>query len=178
MNQVLARSLNTSLVAILPILSILVIGAWVLGATALEDFGLALFIGLTTGAYSSIFIASPLLAVMKEREPRYAEIRRRLAQSRPRRLTPAAAIAEAGLTDAAYEAGARGSGATSTRSVDPAALPSEREYGVGPGEPASGEGAHGTERGPAGGSIPLRRNVPPRSGNRPPPRPRKKGRRR
>src|SRR5579872_4940078 len=78
MNQVLARSLNTSLVAILPILSILVIGAWILGATALEDFGLALFIGLTTGAYSSIFIASPLLALMKEREPRYAEIRRRL----------------------------------------------------------------------------------------------------
>ena len=50
MNQVLARSLNTSLVAILPILSILVIGSWFLGATALEDFGLALFIGLTTGA--------------------------------------------------------------------------------------------------------------------------------
>ena len=59
MNQVLARSINTSLVAILPILSILVIGAWVLGATALQDFGLALFVGLTTGAYSSIFIASP-----------------------------------------------------------------------------------------------------------------------
>ena len=47
MNQVLARSINTSLVAILPILSILVIGAWVLGATALQDFGLALFVGLT-----------------------------------------------------------------------------------------------------------------------------------
>ena len=93
MNQVLARSLNTSLVAILPILSILVIGAWVLGATALKDFGLALFVGLTTGAYSSIFIASPLLALLKEREPRYAEIRRRLA-TRPsagRRITPAAA---------------------------------------------------------------------------------------
>jgi preprotein translocase subunit SecF len=59
MNQVLARSLNTSLVAILPILSILVVGGYFLGATALVDFGLALFIGLTTGAYSSIFIASP-----------------------------------------------------------------------------------------------------------------------
>ena len=94
MNQVLARSINTSLVAILPILSILVIGAWVLGATALQDFGLALFIGLTTGAYSSIFIASPLLALLKEREPRYAEIRRRLAltpTARSRRITPAAA---------------------------------------------------------------------------------------
>ena len=94
MNQVLARSINTSLVAILPILSILVIGAWVLGATALQDFGLALFVGLTTGAYSSIFIASPLLALLKEREPRYAEIRRRLAATptaQSRRITPAAA---------------------------------------------------------------------------------------
>ena len=94
MNQVLARSINTSLVAIMPILSILVIGAWVLGATALQDFGLALFVGLTTGAYSSIFIASPLLALLKEREPRYAEIRRRLAATvtdRDRRITPAAA---------------------------------------------------------------------------------------
>ncbi len=93
MNQVLARSINTSLVAILPILSILVIGAWVLGATALQDFGLALFVGLTTGAYSSIFIASPLLALLKEREPRYAEIRRRLAASTAssKRISPAAA---------------------------------------------------------------------------------------
>jgi preprotein translocase subunit SecF len=79
MNQVLARSINTSFVAIIPILSILVIGAGVLGATTLADFGLALFIGLTTGAYSSIFIASPLLGLLKEREPRYREIRRRIA---------------------------------------------------------------------------------------------------
>ncbi len=79
MNQVLMRSINTSVVAIMPILSILVIGAYFLGASALEDFGLALFIGLLTGAYSSIFIAAPALAVMKEREPRYSQIRQRLA---------------------------------------------------------------------------------------------------
>ncbi|MDP9072948.1 MAG: protein translocase subunit SecF, partial [Actinomycetota bacterium] len=79
MNQVLMRSINTSLVAIMPILSILVIGSYVLGAASLQDFGLALFVGLLTGAYSSIFIASPLLAVMKEREPRYSQIRQRLA---------------------------------------------------------------------------------------------------
>ncbi|MGC8626797.1 MAG: protein translocase subunit SecF [Acidimicrobiales bacterium] len=79
MNQVLARSINTSFVAIMPVLCILVIGSWILGASALNDFGLALFIGLTSGAYSSIFIASPLLALLKEREPRYAEIRKRLA---------------------------------------------------------------------------------------------------
>src|ERR1035441_6276077 len=52
MNQTLARSINTSLVAIMPILSILVLGAYVLGATTLQYFGLALFVGLTSGAYS------------------------------------------------------------------------------------------------------------------------------
>ena len=98
MNQVLMRSLNTGLVAILPVLSVLILGAYILGATSLEDFGLALTVGLLTGAYSSIFIASPLLAVLKEREPRYAAIRQRIAArtgggpgAGP--LTPAAAAA-------------------------------------------------------------------------------------
>ncbi|MEY2476116.1 MAG: preprotein translocase subunit SecF [Actinomycetota bacterium] len=99
MNQVLMRSLNTSLVAILPILSVLVVGSWILGATTLEDFGLALLIGLLTGAYSSIYIASPILAMLKEREPRYASIRQRL-ESRGgvagAPLTPAAAAASLG----------------------------------------------------------------------------------
>ena len=177
MNQVLARSMNTSLVAIFPILSILVIGAWVLGATALEDFGLALFVGLTTGAYSSIFIASPLLALVKEREPRYAEIRRRLAQSRPRRLTPAAAMAEAGMPGPGFdvEDGTRpGRVATSAGRGGAETLPPEQEYGATAGDAGNGPPSGG----PSTGSIPLRQDVPPRSGNRPPPRPRKKGRRR
>ena len=91
MNQVLARSINTSFVAIMPMFCILVIGSWILGASALNDFGLALFIGLMSGAYSSIFIASPILALLKEREPRYVEIRRRLAAYPSSRqvLTPA-----------------------------------------------------------------------------------------
>ncbi|MBW3615064.1 MAG: protein translocase subunit SecF [Actinobacteria bacterium] len=98
MNQVLMRSLNTSLVAILPIFSVLVVGAFILGATTLQDFGLALLIGLLTGAYSSLYIASPVLAILKEREPRYASIRQRL-ESRPGSggpLTPAAAAAGSG----------------------------------------------------------------------------------
>ena len=73
MNQVLARSINTSLVAILPVLSVLVIGAEILGASTLQYFGLALVIGLTSGAYSSIFIASPILSQLKEREPALRE---------------------------------------------------------------------------------------------------------
>lgn len=99
MNQVMARSMNTSLVAILPVASVLFIGAYVLGATTLQYFGLALFIGLMTGAYSSIFIASPLLAGFKEREPRYLSIRQKL-QARGEAiiaLTPAAAAAGGAL---------------------------------------------------------------------------------
>ena len=91
MNQVVARAINTSFVAIMPVFCILVIGSWILGASALNDFGLALFIGLMSGAYSSIFIASPILSLLKEREPRYVEIRRRLAAYPSSRqvLTPA-----------------------------------------------------------------------------------------
>lgn len=98
MNQTLARSINTSLVAVIPVLSVLLIGSYVLGATTMEDFGLALVIGLTSGAYSSIFIASPLLAVMKEREPRYVTIRQRLEARGDRIdvLTPASVAAMGG----------------------------------------------------------------------------------
>ncbi len=71
LNEVLMRSLNTSFVALLPVASLLVVGVWLEGALALREFGLALFIGLLIGAYSSIFVATPILAWWKEREPRY-----------------------------------------------------------------------------------------------------------
>jgi preprotein translocase subunit SecF len=87
MNQVLMRSVNTSLVVVLPILSLLLFG----GAT-LKDFALAMLIGVITGAYSSIFVATPILVVLKEREPRYAQLRQRAAaRSTGRDLRPAAA---------------------------------------------------------------------------------------
>jgi preprotein translocase subunit SecF len=82
LNEVLMRTLNTSITALLPILSLLVIGSLVLGATTLQEFALALFIGLASGAYSSIFIASPLLAILKEREPRWTALRKRLETGR------------------------------------------------------------------------------------------------
>ena len=66
MNQTLARSINTSMVAILPVLAVLLVGAELLGATTLQDYGVALTVGLISGAYSSDFIASPLLAIMQE----------------------------------------------------------------------------------------------------------------
>jgi preprotein translocase subunit SecF len=193
MNQVLARSLNTSFVAIIPILSIEVIGAGILGATTLNDFGLALLIGLTTGAYSSIFIASPLLGLLKEREPRYADIRRRLAQTPARRLTPAAAAA-ASRTSSDTGGGAGAPGRLSSRprptprrtgAPAPAAPSATGPSAAGPGAPAldatGPDAAAPDATGPdpagavAGGSGATA--VPPRAGNRPPPRPRKKRRR-
>lgn len=91
MNQTLARSINTSLVAILPVLAVLLVGADLLGATTLQNYGLALFVGLTSGAYSSIFIASPLLAWLKSREPRYRELADRVNRSGHAVLSPRAA---------------------------------------------------------------------------------------
>jgi len=72
LNQTLMRSVNTSLVVLFPILALLFFGG-----DTLKNFAFALFIGVTSGAYSSIFVASPLLATLKEREPRYQQIRAR-----------------------------------------------------------------------------------------------------
>lgn len=90
MNQVLMRSVNTSLVVVLPILSLLLFG----GET-LRDFAFAMLIGVITGAYSSIFIAVPLLVVLKEREPKVAEARVRLERGRASGTLPEASPAGA-----------------------------------------------------------------------------------
>jgi preprotein translocase subunit SecF len=168
MNQVLMRSLNTSIVAIMPIVSILVIGAGVLGATTLNDFGLALLVGLLTGAYSSIFIASPVLAMLKEREPRYASVRERItSKGGSGLLTPAAAAAlvnSGGRSGPAApprpRAGAKPSarGRPSDDDVDDVLIPAQQRT-------ASGSGAGSTPR--------------PKPATRPgAPRPRKKGKKR
>ncbi len=78
MNQVLMRSVNTTLSSILPVLSLLLIGSVALGAKPLQEFGIALFVGLAIGAYSSIFVACPIVVLLKEREPRWRTIRERL----------------------------------------------------------------------------------------------------
>ena len=100
MNQVLMRSINTSLAAVLPVLSLLIVGSLILGIVALQDFALALLVGLVTGSYSSIFIATPVLAIMKERfEPKYRQLREKLGQATGE--TAAARMAVAGATPAA-----------------------------------------------------------------------------
>ena len=70
MNQVLMRSINTSISSVLPVLSILFIGSGLLGADALREFGVALLVGMIAGVYSSIFVASPLLARLKQKSGR------------------------------------------------------------------------------------------------------------
>jgi preprotein translocase subunit SecF len=82
MNQVLMRSINTSTVALLPVICMLVVGAGILGAVTLLQFSVALLVGLTAGAYSSIYIASPILVLLKEREPRNRALRQRIESGR------------------------------------------------------------------------------------------------
>jgi preprotein translocase subunit SecF len=86
LNQTLVRSLNTSLTALIPVASILFIGGGLLGTGTLNDLSLVLFVGMLSGTYSSLCIATPVLADLKEREPKYKDlamrVQRRLAGGR------------------------------------------------------------------------------------------------
>ena len=96
-NQTLMRSINTSIIALLPVASLLFIGAGLLGAGTLKDLALAMFVGLAAGTYSSIFIATPFLVQLKEREPRYQKLTARVArqQAAAKPESSAGAAAEA-----------------------------------------------------------------------------------
>ena len=112
LNQTLVRSINTSLTALIPVASILFVGAGLLGAGTLKDRALVLFVGMLVGTYSSIFIATPVLADLKEREPQYRDlavkVNRRLAGGRaaqrsadPAGTTAASATAAVTVADTA-----------------------------------------------------------------------------
>jgi preprotein translocase subunit SecF len=80
LNQTLVRSINTSLIALLPVAAILIVSTTLLGANnELEELALVLFVGMLSGTYSSIFIATPVLADLKEREPQYKALAKRVA---------------------------------------------------------------------------------------------------
>lgn len=104
LNQTLVRSVNTSVVALLPVVSILIVGVALLGAGTLNDLALALFVGMLVGTYSSIFVATPFLAQIKERQPDVRALRKRVEQKRvaagepegPVALGNAAIVAPAG----------------------------------------------------------------------------------
>jgi len=127
LNQVFMRSVNTSLVVLFPIASLLLFG----GST-LKDFAFAMLIGVISGAYSSIFVAAPILSLLKEREPKYAQLRTRAtardAAGRPLRPVPSErAMAAAGEDGqpVASAVGARSAGGSSARSA-PAGRPRPR----------------------------------------------------
>ncbi|WP_411083528.1 protein translocase subunit SecF [Streptomyces sp. cmx-18-6] len=81
-NSTLVRSINTTVVALLPVAGLLFIGGGFLGAGMLNDISLSLFVGLAAGAYSSIFIATPLVADLKERDPQIKALRQRVLAKR------------------------------------------------------------------------------------------------
>ncbi len=161
LNQTLMRSLNTQITALLPMLSLLVIGALVLGATTLQEFALALLIGQASGAYSSIFIASPMLALLKEREPRYKELRRRLV-ARSERSETAEPSPVHGLEPAVPTGDPAGAAAAGAAGAVPTGVATGGDEAPGGRARAAGGEAVTTTR--------VSTNIPPR--------PRKKGKRR
>lgn len=82
LNATLVRSVNTTVVALLPVAALLFIGGGFLGAGMLNDISLSLFVGLAAGAYSSIFIATPIVADLKEREPQMKALAKRVRAKR------------------------------------------------------------------------------------------------
>ncbi|MFJ3305548.1 protein translocase subunit SecF [Streptomyces sp. NPDC086549] len=86
-NGTLVRSINTTVVALLPVAGLLFIGGGFLGAGTLNDISLSLFVGLAAGAYSSIFIATPLVADLKEAEPQMKALRKRVLAKRAQAAT-------------------------------------------------------------------------------------------
>ena len=82
LNQSFMRSVNTTLIAMLPVTGLLFVGAFLLGAGTLKDLSLALFVGMFAGAYSSIFLCTPLFVELKEREPQYKALTQRVLARR------------------------------------------------------------------------------------------------
>ncbi|GAB3814661.1 protein translocase subunit SecF [Tessaracoccus terricola] len=102
-NQVVVRSINTTIIGVLPVAALL-IGGLTLASGPLQDLGLALFVGMIAGAYSSLFIAAPLLALLKEREPAQVEhratIKRRIERAEAKEQRRAEKEAEFALATA------------------------------------------------------------------------------
>jgi len=73
LNQILMRSINTSITSVMPVLSMLVVGSLILGATSLQEFAIALLIGIVFGSYSSLFVATPLVVWMKSQQAHWQE---------------------------------------------------------------------------------------------------------
>jgi len=135
LNQTLVRSINTSLIALLPVVSILAVSVVLLGNGELKDLSLVLFVGMLSGTYSSICIATPVLADLKEREPEYRQLRKQIAQrasSAKRQAKVAVGGASAGGARPQVDLPAdRADGpAEATEAADAAAEPDDDQPGV------------------------------------------------
>ena len=166
LNQTLVRSINTSLIALLPVASILFVGAGFLGAGELKDLALVLFVGMLSGTYSSICIATPVLADLKEREPQYKALAKRvqLRASGGRAAQRAAAKAAAAAKSASRRPGRT---AVTDAAEDPALAGD-----AGPGlDDQSGEAEDTAAAAPAGEPVAAGASQPgSRSAPRPGPR--------
>lgn len=151
LNQTLVRSINTSVIALLPVAGILFVGAGLLGAGTLKDLALALFIGIAAGTYSSIFIATPFLCSLKEREPAMQALTRRVEQRRTSEANKAAAATDE--SEIAEPVGASATNGASGSNVDSGAKVS-----------AGAAAARRSAPGPGGRSQPQRKS---RSSRRP-----------
>ncbi len=117
-NQTLMRSINTSLIALLPVAGLLFVGAGLLGVGTIKDLALVLFVGLASGAYSSIFLATPIVCELKEREPKYAALTNRVSARRAQEArgeVPASGRKQKAV--AAAPSARRGGGATKVGAV-------------------------------------------------------------
>ena len=119
LNQTLVRSINTSIIALLPVASILVVGVTLLGNGELKDLALVLFVGMLSGTYSSIFIATPVLCDLKEREPQYQALAKRVALRASGGRAAQRAKAKAAKTAGSGGAAAGGTGAGDTSAGPP-----------------------------------------------------------
>ncbi|HEV7726049.1 MAG TPA: protein translocase subunit SecF [Modestobacter sp.] len=146
-NQTLMRSINTSVIALLPVAGLLFVGAGLLGVGTLKDLALVLFVGLAAGTYSSIFLATPVLVSLKERDPEQQALRKRvLARRAAEARHGAAARADAPVASARRARAAGGSTAGVAVAERPADLPSrpavhvpvESPESVRPSRPAAG----------------------------------------
>ncbi len=105
-NQTLMRSINTSLIALLPVAGLLFVGAGILGVGTIKDLALILFVGLATGAYSSLFLATPIVVDLTERDSRYRALAKRVAAKRSSEAKRAAEAELAGAASAPRRSGA------------------------------------------------------------------------
>jgi len=146
-NQTLARSINTSLIALLPVAGLLFVGAGLLGVGTIKDLALVLFVGLASGAYSSLFLATPILCDLKEREPQYAALRKRVAAKR------VATVSRAATASRPRTATATGPGEEEVEAA-PAGEPEPATAGATAGERRGGGGSGGST--PRPGARPKR----------------------